>query len=110
MVRRPAGTRPDLRGSGCRHDFQGEAWPRHGLFVCQPSLSGSDAGSCICDAHRRICDAHRRRVRRVINGGAVYSLRPSSGAMVFRRNATPGEITDYLSLFSALSRSRSDTV
>tara|TARA_R110002072_G_scaffold113210_1_gene242564 strand:+ start:447 stop:758 length:312 start_codon:yes stop_codon:yes gene_type:complete len=103
MVRRPAGTRPDLRGSGCRHDFQGEAWPRDGLFVCQPSLSGSDAGSFICDAHRR-------RVRRVINGGAVYSVYPSSGAMVFRRNATPGEITDYLSLFSTLSRSRPDAV
>ena len=55
------------------------------------SMSGSDTGSFVYDAHRR-------RVRQDINGETIYSVYTSSGAMVFRHNATTGEATDYLRL------------
>lgn len=55
------------------------------------SMSGSDTGSFVYDAHRR-------RVRQVINGETIYSVYTSGGAMVYRHNATTGETTDYLRL------------
>ncbi|WP_417468154.1 RHS repeat-associated core domain-containing protein [Maricaulis sp.] len=55
------------------------------------SMSGSDSGSFVYDAHRR-------RVRQDINGETIYSVYTSSGAMVYRHNATTGEATDYLRL------------
>lgn len=55
------------------------------------SMSGTNSGSFVYDAHRR-------RVKQVIDGETIYSVYSQSGSLIFRRNHTTGEETDYLRL------------
>ncbi|WP_412545838.1 RHS repeat-associated core domain-containing protein [Maricaulis sp. MIT060901] len=78
----------DSRGNVTSNDQLNWAYDRSEQPI---SMSGNNSGSFVYDAHRR-------RVKQVIDGETIYSVYSQSGSLIYRRNHTTGEETDYLRL------------